>query len=353
MQPKVSIIVPIFNVEQYLNRCINSIVNQTIKDIEIILVDDGSSDNSLAICEEWRTKDKRIKVIHKNFNEGLGMARNSGLEICTGEYITFCDSDDYVDTETYNFVYNKMKNEDLDICWFQSCRVCINGNKYYTKTINKDLFFRGKKQIHEYLKHIISHKYSVSCCKALFKKDPLINSGIRFPDEKEISSEDLLFLIHYIPYVKNIGIIPNVYYNYFINPCSITNTYSEFKHKCLINLLYAVKHYCETNFEYAEYKIHFLSLELKIFKVILRFISRGNESFFKKLSHLSNETRHPLLNELYNVPTNTNWDIKDRLYIFFMSHHVGLFFIILYNIFYTKDKNEKSSLFSRLISILR
>ena len=95
-RPKVSIIVPIYNVERFLDRCMDSLLNQTLKDIEIIMVDDGSPDNCPQMCDEYAKNDSRVKVIHKK-NAGLGMARNSGLEIATGEYVAFVDSDDYVD----------------------------------------------------------------------------------------------------------------------------------------------------------------------------------------------------------------------------------------------------------------
>lgn len=94
MKPKVSIIVPCYNVEKYLDQCMNNLVNQSLQEIEIILVDDGSPDRVPEMCDEWAMKDNRIKVIHKK-NEGLGYARNSGLEIAMGEYVTFVDSDDY------------------------------------------------------------------------------------------------------------------------------------------------------------------------------------------------------------------------------------------------------------------
>ena len=94
-QPKVSIIVPVYNAEKYLDRCISSLRNQTLEDIEIILVDDSSTDASLKLCKKYAEEDPRIKVIHK-VNEGAGMARNAALEIASGEYIGFADSDDFV-----------------------------------------------------------------------------------------------------------------------------------------------------------------------------------------------------------------------------------------------------------------
>ena len=106
----VSVIVPIYNVEKYLEKCIESIVNQTYKNLEIILVDDGSPDNCPAICDEWAQKDSRIKVIHKK-NGGLSSARNAGLEVSNGEYISFVDSDDWLDENTFEEVYNNFLKE--------------------------------------------------------------------------------------------------------------------------------------------------------------------------------------------------------------------------------------------------
>lgn len=112
-KPKVSVIVPIYNVEKYLRRCLDSLVNQTLTDIEIILVDDESPDNSNEIYKEYLAKDNRIKLVQKK-NGGLGFARNSGLEIATGEFIAYIDSDDYVDVNMFKKLYDTSKNNNLD-----------------------------------------------------------------------------------------------------------------------------------------------------------------------------------------------------------------------------------------------
>ena len=104
-QPKISIIVPIYNVEKYLDECMLSLLNQTLEDIEIILVDDESPDNCPKMCDEYANKDKRVKVVHKK-NGGLGLARNSGLDVATGEYVAFIDSDDFIDLDMMVHLYN-------------------------------------------------------------------------------------------------------------------------------------------------------------------------------------------------------------------------------------------------------
>ena len=118
MLPKVSIIVPIYKVEKYLNRCIDSILNQTYKNIEVILVDDGSPDRCGAICDNYSKIDKRIKVIHKK-NEGLAEARNAGIKIATGEYISFVDSDDFINKNMYKVLYENAIKYDADISMCQ------------------------------------------------------------------------------------------------------------------------------------------------------------------------------------------------------------------------------------------
>lgn len=114
MLPLISVIVPIYKVEDYLHRCVESIMNQTYRKLEIILVDDGSPDNCPALCDKYAKKDSRVKVIHKK-NGGLSDARNAGMEVATGEYISFIDSDDYIAADFFEILYNTMQSENSDI----------------------------------------------------------------------------------------------------------------------------------------------------------------------------------------------------------------------------------------------
>ena len=114
--PVLSVIIPVYNVEKYLDECVNSIVNQSYKNLEIILVDDGSTDKSGAICDEWRDRDSRIKVIHKA-NAGLGYARNSGIEVAEGDFVAFVDSDDFIDKDMYQDLMSIAISEKSDIVY--------------------------------------------------------------------------------------------------------------------------------------------------------------------------------------------------------------------------------------------
>lgn len=115
MNPLISVIVPVYKVEEYLDECIHSIINQTYSCLEIVLVDDGSPDQCPRMCDEWALRDARIKVVHKK-NGGLSDARNAGLDICTGEYIAFVDSDDWIKPEMYREMLDAARREDADIC---------------------------------------------------------------------------------------------------------------------------------------------------------------------------------------------------------------------------------------------
>ena len=114
MKPKVSVIIPVYNVEKYLAKCIESVINQTLTEIEIICVDDGSTDLCPKILDEYASKDKRIKVIHKE-NEGYGKTMNIGLDLAQGEYIGLVESDDYILPNMYEILYKKAKENDLDL----------------------------------------------------------------------------------------------------------------------------------------------------------------------------------------------------------------------------------------------
>ena len=121
---KLSVIIPIYNVEKYLDRCIKSICNQTYENLEIILVDDGSTDGSPEMCDQYVEKDKRIKVIHKQ-NGGLSDARNVGLEYATGQYIFFCDSDDYVERDLISECMESISKDSIDILIFAISKISI------------------------------------------------------------------------------------------------------------------------------------------------------------------------------------------------------------------------------------
>lgn len=233
MKPKVSIILPIYNVEKYLDRCMKSLLNQTMREIEIIMVDDGSPDNCPAMCDNYAQMDNRVKVIHKK-NEGLGMARNSGLKIATGDYIAFLDSDDYVDLHTYETLYKtivRCGNPEAVFCGVN--KVNDKGEIYYshcdfsefTQIKDNDKCKRIAAEIVARLDKKTSGKYFVSVWHALYNKEFILNNNIRFYSEKEYISEDIIFDIDFLSRAHNIVYIPDCLIYYCDNGASLSRVF--------------------------------------------------------------------------------------------------------------------------------
>lgn len=227
--PKVSIVVPIYNVEKYLDRCLQSIINQTLREIEIILVDDESPDNCPKICDAYAKIDNRIKVIHKK-NEGLGFARNSGMNIATGEYVAFVDSDDYIDLDYYEKLYRNSQNSDLVLCGYKNV-----DNKGKIVNIHNNLLssnvFQGENILNQILLAMIGNvlgkiEMGISVWKGMYKRENFLKYKIKFCSEREFISEDYIFHLDYIPICKKIVYVDDVYYYYCDNSTSLTRKYN-------------------------------------------------------------------------------------------------------------------------------
>ncbi len=224
----VSIIVPVYNVEKYIKTCLDSIINQTYKNIEILLIDDGSTDNSGKICDEYSKKDKRIKVFHKE-NGGLSSARNYGIDRAKGDYLTFIDSDDTLELDYIEYLYNLIKkyNTDLSICPYI---VIINetkkydfGKKYSEETLSTE----------EALKRMLCEEgFTVSACAKLYKKE--LFDDIRYPLNKLCEDNGTTYKI--IMKCNKIAYGNESKYNYFKRPNSIMTSKFNMKRLDLIEL---------------------------------------------------------------------------------------------------------------------
>lgn len=219
----ISIVVPIYNVEHYLKKCIESILIQTYKNIEIILVDDGSPDNCPKICEDYKSKDLRIKVIHKE-NGGLSDARNKGIKKAKGTYITFVDSDDTIEPDYVEYLYSIIKKFDADIS------ICDYNAKYSNGTVlnrNKNSEYRiNKKEAFEIM--LYQSDFTVSSWAKLYRYSLFKN--IEFPYGKIF--EDAYTTYKLIDLCNNIGVGLKPKYNYIIRDNSILT--SEFYKKKLL-----------------------------------------------------------------------------------------------------------------------
>lgn len=243
MKSKISIIVPIFNVELYIHQCIDSILNQTYKNLEIILVDDGSPDSCGRICDEYAQKDSRIKVIHKQ-NEGLGEARNTGLGEATGDYIYFIDSDDWIELNMLATLVHELEQEQADfvMCGFKKCaegrQPVIDHHTEQKQT------FRGKEIIKQLFLPMVAQKsevkedYTINMCvwTNLYKRDIIEKYCIRFLSERTYLSEDICFNLEYLLHTHCAVLLPDTLYCYRYNPNSLTSRYKGPEYEMLVRL---------------------------------------------------------------------------------------------------------------------
>lgn len=209
---EISVIVPVFNVEKYIKKCVDSIVSQTFSNIEIILVDDGSTDNSGIMCDEYAKIDSRIKVIHKK-NGGLSSARNAGINIATGQYFGFIDSDDYIDKDMFELLHRNIIKEkaDLSICGIYQC---YEGKK---PSINKPWYRILESE--EAIRIAFEGKiFSVNAVNKLYKRELFEN--LRYPEGK--TTEDAFVIVDILSECKKIVATAEQKYYYFHREGSIT-----------------------------------------------------------------------------------------------------------------------------------
>ena len=237
---KVSVIVPVYNVYDYLDKCLKSLVNQTIKDLEILVVNDGSKDKSQEIIDKYQKKYKNIKA-YKKPNSGLSDTRNYALKYATGEYITFVDSDDYIEPDMYLKMYEKAKEKDYDIV---ACDI-----NYVYPDHEESLVVDPKKDTYN-IKELFINFYPTVCTK-LFKKELFTKSKLEF--KSGVWYEDVEFMYRLLPYIKSIGVIHEPFYNYLQREKSITSTISSKIYDYIHNFNGLVDYYKKNKF-YDEYK---------------------------------------------------------------------------------------------------
>ena len=299
-KPLISIIVPIYNAEQYLEKCVDSIINQTYTNLEIILVDDGSPDNCGAICDEYAKKDSRIKVIHKP-NGGLSSARNAGLDLAKGDYLTFIDSDDYVESDMVSSVVNTIQNGEVEIVLIREKQVNLKGE---TTKIVGDIptdttFYKDK----DFLIELVLGKQINGACDKFYKK-ALVNH-LRF-EEGRHHGEDMLFNVQYLDCVKKVGYVDSIKYSYVANEDSVTH--ASFNSHSVDSLYFKDKVYKIVKEKYPNYsgvlarrcfvarltllRLIFNSLQKKNQKALINEVNRYLKDNYKQVKkHLSKKEK--------------------------------------------------------------
>ena len=214
IRPLLSVVVPVYKAEKYIHRCINSILNQSITDLELILVDDGSPDNSGTICDEYALRDKRVVVVHKQ-NGGAASARNAGIQLAKGKYIGFCDSDDYVNCDMYETLISIMENNNLDTVECLANVFNTDGDLVESEKNDRNLTVIGEE---ESIKNAFLHKGNVSMATRVTKTD--IIKGIKIPEGKRV--EDFYFTIILLTKTKGTAVYNYPFYNCVLSSGSVT-----------------------------------------------------------------------------------------------------------------------------------
>lgn len=225
---KITVIVPVYKAEKFLNRCLDSILLQKYNDIELILVDDGSPDLSGTICDEYALKDSRVKVIHQ-VNSGVAVARNAGLDAATGDYITFVDSDDYIDKNMYLSMMKIVEEYNCDVVMCDCLKEFPDHQDVYSHDIRAGYY--NKEQLHkEYYPHLlmmenVEYPPTISNCLCLFKNKQHTENALHYVPGIRYS-EDLLFGAQMMRQAKSFYYMKDkAYYHYCMNPQSATHLY--------------------------------------------------------------------------------------------------------------------------------
>lgn len=307
MSIKVSVITPVYNCEKYIRECIESLINQTLKECEFIFVNDGSSDKSKEIIEEYAKKDNRIKLINQK-NSGVSVARNIGLKHAIGEYIAFVDGDDYIELNMYKNLYSigYENNIDLIISDFEQE---LEGKKIISKLdIENNVVIKERNIINKILPQFLKHEKLNSVCNKLFKREIIEKFNISFPNGVALG-EDGVFNINYFSNAKSLIYIDYCGYHYREVQGSATRNIFE---KDYFNRALEVYNEETPEIYYKYFKNEYLN-ELKSIKFINNVISytyiyfnpENNISFRKRYKYIKNMIN----NESVNIAIKAYWNI--------------------------------------------
>lgn len=319
MNDLISVIIPIYNAEKYLKKCLNSVVSQTYKNLEILLINDGSSDRSLDICYYFQDIDNRIQIF-TCLNSGAAFARNLGLSKCNGKYIMFVDSDDYILPETIDILYSAIKKYEADIS--TSYVLPSVEKKYY------DLLGTGLVSKTIFMNYLLSDKIKSYLMNRLYKKE--LWTDIRFPNEMKV--EDLAVLYKVIDKADKIVNVNKELYKYTEdNPNSETRTNND-----VIGLYPR----CIFNFERLEFaKKKYIDA---IDEVLYQAVSYGNICYFKMNKSYYNEQKQKILyyfiKNKKNIMNSYTLPLYKKIEAFVIMHQ----WTFLCNIFSNLHKKKQS-----------
>lgn len=328
---KFTVVVPVYKTENTLKKCLDSILNQGFSDFEVLLINDGSPDNSEEICLEYQREDSRVKYIKKE-NGGLSSVRNLGIEKATGEYICFVDSDDYIDNGCFQFFYDKVVKTNADIVM---CSYFIENNGVSTP-ISIDECILSKENINTYLPDLKAKNVIDTACNKLYNLDFLRKSGVKCP-EKELF-EDTAFNLSLLKFNPTIAVFNKCFYHYVMHMGSITRRYNPKKLTILKNRAKLLKEVTSGIEEFCDF--YYIKCVFSAF-IDMFFSFKSKEILNNIKSEITND-------EFKNASKNAKYKGISSKFITFVARTNSKYLILLFCGFSFILKYKMQKLFSKV-----
>lgn len=305
---KISVVIPVYNVEKDLDRCISSVIMQDFQELEVILVDDGSTDASGAMCDAYQDQYQNIKVVHQK-NGGLAAARNTGLRYATGDYVSFVDSDDYLEENAYLDLARYIQKNKCDICYFGHYRETETQKLAYDIVPSTLIYSEKEEILGRFLSGALNGRNSgkgecftgLSVCCGVYSRRLLEEHGIIFASEREILSEDIVFNLQACMHAQRIAIYPHYLYHYVTRGQSLTQKYRRDRFEAALRMDAALRTVAQNNhlselLEQGIMNCFFMNLIVCLKQEVLYEKANGHQRVMEKLKRIGNnpETRRYL-----------------------------------------------------------
>ena len=329
--PLVSVVIPVYNVEKYLEQCIQSVLSQSYKNLEIILFDDGSTDRSGSICDKYAKENPEIRVIHKN-NEGLGMARNTGIDISNGDFLFMLDSDDYIDPEEIENQYRTIAENNVDAVYLGYIAVDEDG-KYLGKHVYKDEVFVGSDAKNKLLPKMLgsmdgceNDRIEMAASPLLYSMRPIREHNLRFVSERDLISEDFVFNIDYLEVANGACTCSRTGCYYRQVSHSLSHKYREDRfEKFKTYYEYIQKRILGFGFSELDLKRYDKTFLIQVRSVIcLEISNQSPNSFIKKYHLVRGICNDELVQTVVGSYPTLKMNIFQRLYVKLLKHKLVL-----------------------------
>lgn len=340
-QPLVTVAVPIYNVEKYLDRCIGSLSEQTYRHLQILLVDDLSPDGCAAVCDRWAQKDPRITVIHKKVNEGQGRARNDALDRATGKYICFIDGDDHLEKNAIEALVTAAEKEEAEITVFGMKNVLPDGkevSRFIPRTGERT--YKGKEVLQQFLPDFIAPDpkgdgqavFYCSSCVLMYRTGKLRELGWRYVSEREIISEDVYSLLNLFDGIASVTVVPEAFYCYCINPASFSRKYTPGRYEKIRHFYLETVKLCREK-QYSEDIIHRVSGPYIAYTLAtLKQETKAPVSCGQRWKTVCSIVRDEVLQQVLQQKKKDHENLQRKIVFFLMRHKLTALSMLLFTV---------------------